>query len=362
MKLTFTFSDTADIGTLTRDDLFPVNLELPDESVLLRDCRERILAIAECVGQLTNAVLHISCKELALKHYPIKTEKTEANPIRFSFRILLLRFERLSHNQFAHRNLKIVMPVSTLMPVELYTSRSGTRRDRKKAQATVHSTTSGWAREEDQKAYAGTIDVLATHCLSLLNSEPPAEGVNAWKFAGFNPSKVDNALITASNNRSKRRDQELRKSEREDQRRKERAEQLAQKMAELGKPPTTTPQTGAGRRVGAVPGIFMGITFRSQLEIRFVTQLEAKKIRWIYEGERLGEGQYLVDFYLPDLKCWVEVKGRMEARDEYLLKEASAYLKRERGERLFMYTQNKAYRVNAHNFLEITHDDFWANL
>lgn len=90
----------------------------------------------------------------------------------------------------------------------------------------------------------------------------------------------------------------------------------------------------------------MGVQFRSQLEIRFATQLEQKEIQWIYESERLAEGNYLVDFHLPTLKCWVEVKGKFEARDHYLLQDVAEYLKRERNERLYVYTsRNEIFRI-----------------
>lgn len=101
---------------------------------------------------------------------------------------------------------------------------------------------------------------------------------------------------------------------------------------------------------------------RSQLEIRFAAHIEEMGMRWLYETERLGEGQYLVDFYLPDLKAWVEVKGQFEPRDNYLLKEVAALLKTERGERLFVYTQSKAFAVNSRSFVEINHKEFWAKL
>jgi hypothetical protein len=106
----------------------------------------------------------------------------------------------------------------------------------------------------------------------------------------------------------------------------------------------------------------MGVQFRSQLEIRFVTELESRQIRWAYETERLGEGNYLVDFYLPDYKCWVEVKGVFEPRDDYLLKDVANYLNRERGERLLVYTQNKGFVVSLENFEDFPRKQFWEKL
>jgi len=69
--------------------------------------------------------------------------------------------------------------------------------------------------------------------------------------------------------------------------------------------------------------------------------------------------RYLIDFYLPDLKCWVEVKGRFEARDDLLLPLAASQLRTERGERLFLYMKTSAYRVNTKGFEPMTHKAFW---
>ena len=85
-------------------------------------------------------------------------------------------------------------------------------------------------------------------------------------------------------------------------------------------------------------------------------------IRWVYESERLGNGSYLVDFYLPELKAWVEVKGKFEPRDNFLLKDVAAYLKRERNERLYVFSASKAYAVNSRSFHEINHKLFWSKI
>ena len=78
-------------------------------------------------------------------------------------------------------------------------------------------------------------------------------------------------------------------------------------------------------------------------------ELRAKRRGWIL-------------LYLPDLKTWVEVKGRIEPRDDYLLKEIADLLKRNRQEQLFVYTQSKAYAISIREFKEITHKDLWELL
>jgi hypothetical protein len=99
---------------------------------------------------------------------------------------------------------------------------------------------------------------------------------------------------------------------------------------------------------------------RSQFEVEFAKLLDAREITWEYERERIGGGRYLIDFYLPDLKCWVEVKGRFEARDDMLLPLAATRLKNERGERLFLYMKTRAYRVTTKDFEPLSHEEFWT--
>ncbi|MDW8300152.1 MAG: hypothetical protein RML95_12540 [Anaerolineae bacterium] len=97
--------------------------------------------------------------------------------------------------------------------------------------------------------------------------------------------------------------------------------------------------------------------FRSQLEIAFALQLEAHGIRWFYEPERLC--RYLVDFYLPERRLWVEVKGRLSSRDHALLRDVAAFLAAERKQRLFMYTARQAYAVREDGFSPMNHAAFW---
>lgn len=51
--------------------------------------------------------------------------------------------------------------------------------------------------------------------------------------------------------------------------------------------------------------------FRSRLEARWAVFFDALGVRWDYEREgfQFQDGiRYLPDFWLPDLKCWLEVK------------------------------------------------------
>lgn len=65
-------------------------------------------------------------------------------------------------------------------------------------------------------------------------------------------------------------------------------------------------------RIEAIETFYNGYRFRSRLEARWAVFFDALGIRYIYEPEGYGlpNGMaYLPDFYLPDLKIWVEVKG-----------------------------------------------------
>lgn len=355
MKLTFTYTDTPDLSSLSRDDIFNTYFEIPDEALHLIGVRERILKIAELVSTFSNACLHVSCKELDIKNHLVRTVELDPHTggVYGARRVLLLCFERFALRKKLKRYLKVLLPVGDIVAdayhnhyhEKLLFSLNMMRQD------TTHPQ---------------NMQQLVDQLLVLLGADPPAPRVPGnWKFSGFYPLWRDNALIKRRNDRSKRYLAEQRKQQKEEEKRKAREAKLAEKAAQLAEKgilPAEPPKTGAGRRVGAVPGIFKGIQFRSQLEIRFATELEARGIKWVYEGERLGDGSYLVDFYLPDYGAWVEVKGKFEPRDDYLLKDAATYLKQERGQRLFVYTSGKPLLVNPSGYRVLDRKDFWTIL
>lgn len=131
-----------------------------------------------------------------------------------------------------------------------------------------------------------------------------------------------------------------------------------------GKPSSPRrPRVARGPRRGeATESIYRGAFMRSRLEVSFAQELDRRGIAWEYEPERIGGGRYLVDFHLPDRKCWVEVKGRFEARDDLLLPNVANHLRAERGERLFLFMRTRAFRVTWHGFEPLTLDEFWAAL
>ena len=63
--------------------------------------------------------------------------------------------------------------------------------------------------------------------------------------------------------------------------------------------------------VKAIETQYKGYRFRSRLEARWAVFFDALKIRWAYEleGFDLGNAEwYLPDFWLPDYRCWFEIK------------------------------------------------------
>lgn len=361
MKLTFTFSDSSESEALKNDGINSY-FQLPDAALQLPDCRERVLALATHVGTLTQAVLHLSCRELGLKLHPIKLTHSEDVRVNGSFRDTLVRFQRRKRIKFEYAQIKVITPIKCPFTYALPSRRKGGGG----VQNYLIQPQFLNRVQPDQQPYLDTINQLAELCLPLLNADVDTVSVgqednklSLWTFAGFHPHWLDKAAVTKANKKISRYMAEQRRKAKHEARL---LEQQSAQPAVLGTEVKLIPTTGAGRRIGAVPGVFKGVQFRSQLEIRFVTQLEEMGIRWVYESERLGDGSYLVDFYLPDLKIWVEVKGKFEPRDNFLLKDVAAYLKRERNERLYVFSASKAYAVNSRSFHEINHKLFWTKI
>ena len=356
MKLTFSFTDQPEIADLKSDYIFNSHFEIPDEAQHLIGWEERVLEIANHVGKLTGASLHLSCKELNLKYHPIKLEtQTEGHKALYrNINSSVLYFERQSPRRNRTRQLKILAPDSTLIPEYfLRIVRGYSRKKRRSLRTSLIKSWSWKSQSEANQSYIDTLTTLSNQLLILLNAEPANNPMDRWDCRGYHPFWTDNTLITRHNNRMKK--------EAAEERKRQRLQEKLEKRKTASDTPI--PTTGAGRRYGAIPGIFKGIQFRSQLEIRFATELESRGIKWVYETERLGDGNYLVDFYLPEFKAWIEVKGRFEPRDEYLLKSVADYLKQEREERLFVYTQQgKCYKVNATRFSPIERKNFWQRL
>lgn len=355
MKLTFSFTNQADLSVLSADDVYKSHFELPDAIRYLIRYEERISAVAAAVGQLSSALVHLTCTELGIKNRPIKlvADPADGRALNHEFKIALVQFER-DYGRGQSRQLKIYQPVSPVMPQLYFISQGRSKRKRYSLSRNLQQMGDWWCKTETDRAYARTLSLLADQLLMLLNAEASPDAGGGWRCSGFHPWWTEKALIDRHNKRGKRQEAERRMRERQAQRQ---AEIIPPKPADQM---IVKPENGAGRRYGARPGKFMGVQMRSQLEIRFAAELQERGIQWVYEGEVLGDGGYLVDFYLPELNCWVEVKGQFEARDNYLLKEVAEYLKHERNHRLLVYTQTKSFVVNPSGFREVSHQQFWS--
>jgi hypothetical protein len=363
MRFTFLFTESDDLSAVPPHRQFTTSIELPEEIVHLLDYRDRVLYVAGLVGKLTQACLHVTCKPLALNQHFVKplTRHADQGLILSSYATILL-FKAYSEPRYTSKThkLKILAPYPPVIP-RIYYQKGSNRKERESLRHNfIHSNTA-WAEDEKQKSYSATLTELAEHLLILWRAEPHTH----WEYLGFHPEWQDEEILKFKAEWRKRLEQKERQQQKEAEKLRkaeERQKARLEKLAELGQQvPPQNQETGAGRRVGAVPGVFMGVTFRSQLEIRFVTKLEENKVAWKYECERLGEGNYLVDFYLPERRLWVEVKGKIEARDKFLLKEAAKILKG-RGEELYIYTQSKAYRVTPSDIKEIKPATLWERI
>ncbi len=83
--------------------------------------------------------------------------------------------------------------------------------------------------------------------------------------------------------------------------------------------------------VKALPTTYAGVEFRSRIEARWALFFDKLGVAWTYEreGYELPSGNYLPDFWLPDVNdgCWFEVKGAeptdRECRLRHELEEAT---------------------------------------
>lgn len=68
----------------------------------------------------------------------------------------------------------------------------------------------------------------------------------------------------------------------------------------------------------SIPETYNGIQFRSKLEADWARFFDRHRIKYAYESEGfdLNGLWYLPDFYLPEIKTFVEVKGALDDKDE----------------------------------------------
>jgi hypothetical protein len=342
MQINFIYSSSPNISELDQDKIIKLSFQIPDEVQHLIGVQERVRAIGKYVGELTKAFLHISCSGLGIKNELMNHPETvDSNLSRlFEPNATILYFRRgLRRKQ--KRVLKIIAPNKPVLPQFLFMAQGRRASQRKSLARQIRPLNKQWFTTPEHLLFVDTLQSISDQMLMLLNAEPFDE--TSWTLEGFHPGWWDNDLVKQYNKRMKNLAKKQEQAEKAS---------ISSKKADVKK-------HGKGRRPGAIPGVFQGIQFRSQLEIRFATECEIRKLDWIYESERLGTGNYLVDFHLPKQKAWVEVKGKFEARDHYLLKEVAKVLQ-ERGETLYVFTSTRPLRVTPDEFEKLSSDEFWA--
>src|SRR6266567_4213531 len=70
--------------------------------------------------------------------------------------------------------------------------------------------------------------------------------------------------------------------------------------------------------IKAIETVYNGYHFRSRLEARHAVFFDALGIKYEYEkeGYDLSGTWYLPDFWLPKMKCFIEVKGQAPTDEE----------------------------------------------
>ena len=64
-------------------------------------------------------------------------------------------------------------------------------------------------------------------------------------------------------------------------------------------------------KINSIDTIYKDFKFRSRLEARWAVFFDALGLLWEYEkeGYEIDGLRYLPDFWLPELECWIEIKG-----------------------------------------------------
>lgn len=105
-----------------------------------------------------------------------------------------------------------------------------------------------------------------------------------------------------------------------------------------------------GTSIRAIETEYAGYRFRSRLEARWAVFFDALKVEYQYEAEGfdLGGGLwYLPDFWLPELDCWLEIKGQEPTGEE-----------REKCERLAVGSEKPVYVFVGDPWLNIARHCF----
>jgi hypothetical protein len=340
VKLTFIFTPKPSLAETPPEERVRTSITLPDGVKSRDDLRDVILKIANNAAYFTQYSLFVNCPEGGLRNEPVL--QREPASFHASTNAVSLHFEGILMGGRFWKKSKLYLYAPITPPFQ--NLKTLFRLDYPRYSV-------------NEQHYIEHMRAFVEPLIELLNSTG-----DQWTFAGFEPRRWQNRQAKRLNKLGAKRRKEAAAAERKQKRLEEKiAAQAAKSKAQEG---TRGPSThGAGRVPGARPGIYKGVQMRSQLEINFASELDDRSIKWVYEGEALGDAQYLVDFYLPDLDVWVEVKGQLSAKDRQVLPDVAKTLKIERRQRLLMYSgSGHCYVINPSGFREIKRERFWVEL
>jgi hypothetical protein len=121
--------------------------------------------------------------------------------------------------------------------------------------------------------------------------------------------------------------------------------------------------------IEAIPTKYKGTQFRSRLEARWSIFFDELGIRWDYEPKsfNLGGLWYLPDFWLPEFKSWIEIKGVYPNSEEKL---KAIRLQRSSGYPVFLFGSlpritDERYGIGylpvQHNYCTCCEYCWWTN-
>jgi hypothetical protein len=192
MRMTFTFTDQAELATASKFDLWQQHVDFPDKASTLPDVKERLQQIAHLVGELTEASLFVDCDTLSWKHQLVCSCDSDWRRVE-PYRTAVLGFETMVvTSREKYKYLKILFALAPPIDNDHY-------KYPQKALVRKVLNINYPTNTDDGPAYLSTFDQLAEHCLSFFN----ANSAEPRKYLGFHPRWMDKSILNQLNKRIK---------------------------------------------------------------------------------------------------------------------------------------------------------------
>lgn len=343
MRLTFTFpTRSSDYGG--KHGSARTSLRLPDTVGRLPEFKERVITLGKLIAEFSHVPVEISCRRVGIVDHLIASGDGEMSAPTSLVANTIIKMETYAF--FRPEKVLLRFPAPSLLPIPFTEPAT---LDLRNPASDAYFMREFQAQTTEQQKYIDAIFAIANACLSLLNAEPPNENGHMWTFTGFHPHWEEPSTRKLVNEPKPPSSAHMHSGLK------------GAVVRALGTTQSLAPKPV--RRYWAAPGVFKGVSMRSQSEIRCAAELEKRGIRWLYEYERLGPPQYLVDFFLPELGAWIEVKySDLDARDEFQLPVVADYLASERGQRLFLFSNRSCYRISSEGFAPLDFKTFWTEI